>query len=398
MQLPVPVLFLFIGTTAVAAGIAWLVTAWSYRTLIAARYWGAATAAAALGAAIAMLRDVLPPVVSTTLANGLLLMSGALCWAGVRRFQNRPRPWRAITLLVGGPVLLLGLFTVYVDDIAARIVILSAASIGIVGMTGLDLLDPRYGPRTAGVYLTAGATIAYAAAHLVRIVLTLLAVGGPMSFVGFNDVQAYLMLITIFGAQVWNAGFLLMAIDRLRHEVGELAVVDDLTGVSNRRRFFERARLECARSVRSGTALTLIALDLDRFKPINDTFGHAAGDACLQRFAALADGELRDQDMLARLGGDEFVVLLTDCTAEQASAIAEAILDRVRRERIAWKEVGLQFTASAGIAEWSPDIGGDAAELVARADHALYLSKQAGGDRVSLFSGAGSAPAPAAAT
>ncbi|MFX6965338.1 GGDEF domain-containing protein, partial [Acinetobacter baumannii] len=81
-----------------------------------------------------------------------------------------------------------------------------------------------------------------------------------------------------------NFGFLLMAIDRLRSEVADLALLDDLTGVANRRHLVQRLTEECARSERSHAPFTLLAIDLDGFKRINDTYGHAAGDACLQHF------------------------------------------------------------------------------------------------------------------
>jgi diguanylate cyclase (GGDEF)-like protein len=125
--------------------------------------------------------------------------------------------------------------------------------------------------------------------------------------------------------------------------------------------------------------------DRDPVQPAADGHGHAAGDHCLQRFAALAAARLREPDVLARLGGDEFAILLPDTTADEAHRIAEDIVAAVRTTTIPWRNTMLAITASAGAAEWSPGIGRDAAELASRADGALYLSKQAGRDRVTTL-------------
>ncbi|MFM9857990.1 GGDEF domain-containing protein [Pseudoxanthobacter sp. M-2] len=395
MLFTVPTLFLFVGVSLLATGIAWLVAAFAYRSLVSARYWGAAMIIGAIGTAIGVLRGQVDPLIPVVLANGMMLFAVGLCWAGIRRFQGRPAPWVAIAAIVGLAMALLAVFLVVHDSITVRVVVFSVASIAIVGPAGVELLDRRYGAPTPGTRLTAVATLAYGAAHALRIIATVFEIGGAIDFATFNNVQALLLLFTVFGAQIWNAGFLMMAIDRLRAEVADLAVRDDLTGIANRRQFFERARQECARSMRSGAPLALICLDVDDFKPINDGHGHAAGDHCLQRFAALAAARLREPDVLARLGGDEFAILLPDTTAEEAHRIAEDILAAVRTAPITWRNTALAITCSAGAAEWTPDIGRDASELAARADGALYLSKQAGRDRVTTMARPEGADRPA---
>lgn len=395
MFLTMPTLFLFVTASLLASAIAWLIAAIAYRSLVSARYWAAAMLTGAVGTGIAVLRGQIDPIVPVVLGFGVILFACALGWAGIRRFQGRPVPWLAIAVIVGTAMALLAFFLVGYDSTSARIAVFSAATIAIVGTSGLDLLDSRYGTASPGTRLAAAAALVYTGAHGLRIVFALLEIGGPIAFDDLNTVQAGLLLLTVFGAQIWNAGFLMMAIDRLRGEVADLAVRDDLTGIANRRQFFERARQECARSARSGAPLALICLDIDNFKPINDGHGHAAGDHCLQRFAALAAARLREPDVLARLGGDEFAILLPDTTAEEAHHVAEDIVAAVRGASIVWRNTPLAITASAGTAEWSPDIGRDAAELAARADSALYLSKEAGRDRVTTIARPEGAERPA---
>ena len=124
-----------------------------------------------------------------------------------------------------------------------------------------------------------------------------------------------------------------MAMDRLRNEVADLALLDDLTGVGNRRQLLQRLTEECARSERSGEPFALLVIDLDGFKSINDTHGHAAGDACLQHFTLMAQTRLRPGDMLARTGGDEFCIVLPASTLREGAMIARRIDRCVPRGR-----------------------------------------------------------------
>src|SRR5207237_4051929 len=101
--------------------------------------------------------------------------------------------------------------------------------------------------------------------------------------------------------------------------VRNLAMIDPLTGLYNRRYAEQRLSAEVARSARRGHPLTILSLDLNNFKEINDTYGHPAGDLVLQEFAAHLNKVIRGSDLAVRLGGDEFLVLLPDCTAEELS-------------------------------------------------------------------------------
>ncbi len=133
-------------------------------------------------------------------------------------------------------------------------------------------------------------------------------------------------------------------------------------------------------SRRSGSPTALIALDIDEFKPINDEYGHAAGDAVIRVLAGIINEHVREADTLCRWGGDEFLVLLGDCALDDAAAIAEKILAAVAGRRIRYGAHDLAVTVSAGVAQH--DRHEDLAALVARADAALYRSKNGGRNRV----------------
>ena len=157
-------------------------------------------------------------------------------------------------------------------------------------------------------------------------------VGGDVSYIRFNAFQAALVLVLMFLSMSRNFGFLLMAIDRLRNEVADLALLDDLTGVANRRYLLQRLGEECASSERSGQSFALLVIDLDSFKAINDTHGHAAGDACLQHFTLMAQTRLRPSDLLARTGGDEFCIVLPSSGLREGAMIARRVLDVCRAD------------------------------------------------------------------
>jgi diguanylate cyclase (GGDEF)-like protein/hemerythrin-like metal-binding protein len=159
----------------------------------------------------------------------------------------------------------------------------------------------------------------------------------------------------------------------------QLASTDALTGAWNRRLFSEQATREHERAARQGLPLSLMLLDLDRFKHINDTWGHAEGDRVLQQVAQCILRILRKTDALARWGGEEFIILLPDTGLEQAAMLAERVRARIEEEQ---SPNGPQITTSIGVATYTPPESHD--QWVARADAAMYRAKRLGRNRVEI--------------
>lgn len=160
----------------------------------------------------------------------------------------------------------------------------------------------------------------------------------------------------------------------------ELAMIDSLTGVLNRRAFLDHADGEWVRHRRHNHALSCAMVDVDGFKKINDTFGHAAGDAVLQHIGALLRATLRASDLPARLGGDEFVALMPETNMEGAAALGERLLSRVQHRPLSVLDQSLQASLSIGVA--SAEGCENLEQLLAKADQALYRAKKEGRARV----------------
>ncbi|HLZ37113.1 MAG TPA: diguanylate cyclase [Mycobacteriales bacterium] len=170
---------------------------------------------------------------------------------------------------------------------------------------------------------------------------------------------------------------------RLLAEYHHIAATDGLTGLQTRRRFMELAEQECRRSRSSGRTLAAVMIDIDHFKALNDEFGHQAGDVVLQAVADAARAEVRPADLIGRYGGDELVVLLHGAASEDAHRVAERLRERVRRVPVLIADRNVTITLSIGIASGSGSV--DLAELLRRADAALYDAKRAGRDCTRSF-------------
>jgi diguanylate cyclase (GGDEF)-like protein len=165
-------------------------------------------------------------------------------------------------------------------------------------------------------------------------------------------------------------------------ELRTLAALDPLTGILNRREFYERASAEFSRSVRSGVPFTLILIDVDNFKEVNDRYGHPCGDRVLIALVDTIKWNIRPHDLVSRLGGDEFGVLLVDANGDSTNLLQRRILDEWNKAGTL-SDDGQQITASISMGVTSWDAANASFEdVVRRADKLLYQAKDTGRNRI----------------
>lgn len=171
---------------------------------------------------------------------------------------------------------------------------------------------------------------------------------------------------------------------QLTRQLAHQASHDALTGLINRPEFERRLARALAGSHRHGARHVLCFLDLDRFKVVNDTAGHAAGDELLRQINSILTGMFRERDTLARIGGDEFALLQENCPLDRAYAIAESVVRNIREHRFIWQGRSYQIGVSVGLVAVTPEAK-DIAQLLAQADLACYTAKELGRNRVHVY-------------
>ncbi len=256
------------------------------------------------------------------------------------------------------------------------------------------MLPPRQGAIWAGISIAAAAAImvfggpdvgtsAYSPSFAIRFVITaiLISVGMFWSEIALRRYQEETAAQK--AATQAESARLKAEIARriaLEQDLRILASTDALTGLVNRRAFMERFSHELARSQRHGPAPTLLILDIDHFKKINDLHGHPSGDAVLAHLAQLLKASLRNVDIVGRIGGEEFAVVLVETNAAMAEPVIDRLLERIRETTVTLSDgQPLQFTASIGSTEilWGDTID----TAIQRADEALYTAKNTGRNR-----------------
>jgi diguanylate cyclase (GGDEF)-like protein len=348
----------------------------------AAYHWMAATLATGLALALILQRGRWPDTLTIGVAN-VLAMGGFLAVRrGVQVFLRLPRTDLEAALLIGSVTVAIGLFVF--DPVWGRVAVLATST--LIAWTLL---------RCA--FEAARALRAQGDAMAARIVATPLALLGAVyaARVVFGLLRPEIAARPLGEANAFNAGIVVvfMAVglvlnlvlgylvaNRLVRRLHQLSTLDPLTGLMNRRGLAPRLMREAARWRRFGERYAVLAVDIDRFKEVNDGHGHAAGDAVLVQLGTLLRGVARDVDTVARLGGEEFCILLAHCDHVGAEQAAERLCRLVRET--AWPALGRTLTVSVGVAV--VDGSENSTAVLARADAALLRAKAQGRNRVAV--------------
>lgn len=285
-------------------------------------------------------------------------------------FLAKEKRWGLHWLLVGSIVLI---SFVLLDQRTLRIICNSLILMATEALIFHLLWQRRSTTPGRGQYLILAAIVLNMATLLYRELTAIFSFEASGEMAPSELSQALLYMATLVGLTLFTVGFLLMAKERTEHLNQQMILSDKLTGVWNRRKLEEVGQGEIQRLVRHGTLASLLILDLDDFKAINDTMGHATGDAVLQAVTKSWRGTLRETDVLGRWGGEEFVVILPGTGVNDAILIAESLLEATRKAN---RGTPRQITVSIGI---SLCVSRDSwKSWLDRADTALYRAKAAG--------------------
>ena len=272
------------------------------------------------------------------------------------------------------------------------------------------LIEPHVGVRMATVPAYAAFTLAISAILIIRYrertrpaewaaAISILTVAstqvaasilaflqGPVGDESITAAYLHFNFLTVPAGYIGMSMFIiLMMTSDISAKMKKMATHDELTGLLNRRGFNEYGERAFAAASRSGAPLSVIMTDIDRFKFINDKYGHAVGDTALAHFARLVSASRRSEDVIARVGGEEFALLLPGTELRDALSLADQLCSKIGSTPLDMTSVGLPMTSSFGVAAIS-DSDSTLDDMVLRADRALYRSKRGGRNQVDLES------------
>ncbi|MFL6716358.1 MAG: GGDEF domain-containing protein [Burkholderiaceae bacterium] len=340
--------------------------------------WGWGCLSLVGGAFLFSARDALPPLLTVVLAN-MLIVGGIMqmhislrCFSGLRAGY----PYAAAVLLSVGAGLLC--LTEFHDSYRGRLEFVTLVNMPLFGLSALLLFRMKnkgFAERFTGTVFGVEALVS-----LVRFYFAVTA-SGNLDYRNDNSL-VHLLYLASFSISLVSLsfGFMLMVTTRVQQKLEYAASHDDLSGAYTRATFFRMMAGEVQRARRQRRPLSLLLIDIDDFKRINDGYGHPVGDAVIRTFAAVTASELRAHDLLCRYGGEEFALLLPDTALNEAIAVAERIRARFSDGAVDGMP---PFTVSLG-AQSAGQGALDVAQMIEGADRALYIAKKLGKNRVEI--------------
>jgi diguanylate cyclase (GGDEF)-like protein len=341
-------------------------------------FWMYGNAAAVLGWALLALRGVIPNFISVVIGNTLIMCMLVLWYRAIAEFRRlRPRLLLPYALMA---LCFISLWAVLEADVRWRVVVASAYGSALLALNAWVLVVDLP-PGRRGLHLATAAVFALCAVVATWRTIHSATVGVSLDLFTPNLVQSLNFAAFYLGSVGVSFCFILLTKERADEELMRLAMYDPLTELLNRRTMLDHFGREFERCRRNRLPVSVLMVDVDHFKQVNDTHGHAAGDKVLKRFAQLLLELRRELDIVGRYGGEEFCLLLPGTADTGARTLAERIRAASERCRVSWRNQELTFTVSIGVATTGADETLTLEELIGRADAALYEAKRRGRNR-----------------
>lgn len=368
-----------IGLTAFVIGALQVIVPLVQQRNQAMLLWGAGNLVGATGATFVSLREQMPDVASIAAASALLVGGRVLFWAGFRSFNGQRVRW---SLVLGPPLLVAALCTavpMFVEQTSPRVAMTSVIYIAYTTSSIIDGIRAERHERLVWRRCIILVLASWTAVALIRIAVGTISPDRIDPTAAGTDVVTPILGLLL---AVMN-GFctILLTRERLEHELIDAAHRDFQTGTFNRAGLYEHSREIVKRLSDSTPPASVLLMDLDQFKKINDRFGHLAGDRVLADFAAIAQDVVPPGTVLARFGGEEFCAVLPQAGVPEAREVAELI--RQAFERHTWQAEDGPFSATVSIGVAPLRSTGEGLEgALTEADRALYAAKAVGRNSV----------------
>lgn len=325
------------------------------------------------------------PIISIVLANILAVYTEILVYEGIRLFFGH-RAFSFTNYLILFIYTLVQLyFTFIIPNISIRIIWYSIAMSLIMVRSGMALWNPAI-PELTPTARSASILVLLSALLPILRAIHVITSGGVNTII--DDFSALINIATILTVIGWAFYYFFLTSARLelelhqaREEMAQIAITDPLTGLHNRRYLMEHGAFEFERAKRERYPVSIVFIDLDNLKTINDKFGHEAGDMALNFLTHTLQSEIRPYDLAVRFGGDEFILLLPNTHTEEAASIAERIRTKAGQTSLPQKFNNTYIYLSLGVAS-SEEKDTDIQQVLQRADGALYQAKNEGRNRV----------------
>ena len=324
----------------------------------------------AIGVMLRLYADQLPGFFIPILSNILLLVAIVLFYVALSQFTGLPYSNAFLTGVIVSVLCLLTYFTYWDDDSGKRII---SNSLGSIAIVFLLLHQLRRVIQRTSLRFSAGLMAISFIVHGIFLIVrtTSIILNPPQDTLSLSPVQSATYLLTVALSFFWSMGFILMVSQRLRNDLIEVATIDVLTRIPNRRATQAFLEKELSRVQRNKSEFTVFLIDIDNFKQVNDRWGHTVGDDVLVETASIFQSMIRKQDLVGRWGGEEFLFIVPGpCDAE---ALGERLRSEIANAKFGHGEASFGITISIGVA--SAKRSDQIDQILKKADQALYRAK-----------------------